>query len=140
MRAVEKGQISRIHGILAKIGLANDKDYKKGLVEQYSNMRVSSTTGLLYDEANALINDLQREVNMKSPDAILAYKRRRKLIAMAHEMQWEVEGGKADMKRIDNWCVTYGQFHKALNEHTAGEMSLILVQFEKAYLHHLKST
>lgn len=160
MREIDKKQIKIIHALLSVTGMANDKDFKKELVGNYSNWRVDSTKGLHYDEAAALISDLQATVNStRTPEELECNVKRRRILHHAHMMNWykdnptgtvDKNGNIAnlsnysgmpelDLKRVDDWCVKYGQFHKPLNDHTSTELSKIIVQFEKAAEHHLKT-
>jgi hypothetical protein len=138
MVKVATKQIQVIHALLSKINRANDKEFKKNLVNQYSNWRVDSTTGLYYQEANELITDLQKQVGW-SPEEITKNDKRRLMMHYAHEMMWELRDGSVDKNRLDGWCVNYGQYHKPLNDHSLGELSYLIVQFEKVYQSFLKA-
>ena len=59
-----------------------------------------------------------------------AQRMRRKIIAMAYDMKWQLPSGKCDMARIDNWCSNYGKFKKKLNDHTEAELIIVISQFE----------
>jgi DNA polymerase III alpha subunit (gram-positive type) len=43
-----------------------------------------------------------------------------------------------DMGWVNGWCVKYGKYHKALNEHTVAELSVLIVQMEGVYRSYLK--
>ncbi len=130
-------QISQIHAILAKMGRANDKEYKRDLVLQYSNGRATSTKDLFYQEANMLIDQLNIATG-KDRDEIKAENMRRKIIALAHKMHWK-DGSKADMQRINNWCINKGYLHKRLNDYNNAELPKLVSQFENVYKSYLKS-
>jgi hypothetical protein len=53
-------------------------------------------------------------------------------------MKWELPGGKADMARINAWCMKYGQYKKELNKHNEKELAHLVTQFESAYKSFLK--
>lgn len=155
MKTATTKDIQIIHALLAKLapqmgitmGSEEMKHYKRSLVETYSNGREESTKGLYVDEAGQLKQDLQYLVNghnntdqrKRSPIEVQKNQKRRLLLAYAHEMMWELPGGKVDMERVNNWCVKYGQYHKELNAHSLTELSDIIVQMEKAYRHLLRS-
>lgn len=161
MQLVQTEQIKRIHTLLARLGRANDKEFKKDLVNTFSNLRVDSTKGLYYGEAKEMIDRLQMTVNQsQTPEQLICNQKRRRIIHFAHLMNWYKNGSTAqllngsiigvprqaqddsmvvDMQRIDDWCVKYGQFHKALDDHDSAELSKIIVQFEKVYKDWLKA-
>ncbi len=128
MKATPK-QLSFIHVLLNQLGMA-DKEVKAELAFTYSAGRTSSTSELNQDEVKALINFLKKEA--KQPDSPKE-KMVRKILSMAHEMRWELPGGKVDMNRLNDWCVKYGYKHKPLDQHTESELSLIVTQFERMY-------
>jgi hypothetical protein len=132
---IDNKRIQQVHALLAKLGLVNDKDYKREMVQQYSGGRETSTTGLFVDEAGALISDLQAVVDNKlTPDQAKADRKRKLIIHWAHEMLWYTAGSKkVDMKRLDDWCVKSGYLHKPLMEHTCGELSKLVWQFEQVH-------
>lgn len=135
---VSKAQIKKVNVLLGKLGLSKDKEQKASIIKQYSNGRVSSTAELFVNEAGDLITELERQVGQKPTD-FEADRKRKLLIHYARQMNWVQPDGKADIKRIDDWCKKYGQFHKPLMQHTSAELSHILVQFEKAYKDYLKA-
>jgi len=141
---VNTERIRAIHALLAKMGRANDKEYKRELVQTYSGGRATSTTELYMNEAGQMIIDLKKLTGSASatgkpamrpkmtPAQEQADRKRKKMLAIAHSMYW-TKDGKVDVERVSGWCVTYGQYHKPLMEHTATELSHVIVQFEKAY-------
>lgn len=44
-----------------------------------------------------------------------------------------------DMQRLNNWCLTYGKYKKALNDHSNEELSVLIIQIEKAYQAYLNA-
>lgn len=65
---------------------------------------------------------------------------RRKIIAHFHKMDWKNPDGKADMDRIEAWCIQYGQFHKKLNDHNYKELVNLCSQVEKVYQTFIEAT
>lgn len=131
-------QIQLIHTLLNKMGKVTDADYKRELVQQYSNGRATSTKDLFYQEANELITDLQKMTGA-NPQDIAADKMRKKIIAMAHYMNWKTEDGKADMGAIDSWCKNKSKLKKPLNDHKYSELPALVTQFQKVYKSYLNS-
>jgi len=138
MKAVTNQQISTIHAILAKMGKVNDKEFKANLVKQYTSERGTSTKDLHYEEADAMITDLNGMQGGAKPQALIN-KKRRLLLYYAHQMSWYKEGRKLDMQRIDDWCEKSGYLHKKLNDYSLAELSKLIFQFEQVYIHHLNS-
>ena len=136
---VNNGQIAKIHVLLAQIGMAKDKEYKRNLVQQYSLGRAESTTKLTWKEACDMIADLERSSgSQKTPDELRADRKRKLILHYAHQMGWELEGKKIDMQRVNDWCVKYGYLHKELNDYTLAELSKLVWQVETAYKYYLK--
>lgn len=139
MAGVQKWQISRIHGLLSKIGVKDDKEYKAELVRQYTNGRETSTTRLSYHEAAAIIKDLE-SMAPKTQAEIASDVMRKKMLVYAYGMGIiNPATGKADVSRVDNWCKAYGYLHKGLNEYTYEELPKLLTQYEQVYKSYLKS-
>jgi len=137
MVLVDKNEIKIIHALLSQIKMAGDKDYKRDLVQEYTNGRETSTTKLSVSEAGRLIQDLRQTV--QSATDIKKLKKRRLIIHYAHMKGWESNDRKVDMERVNGWCVKYGQYHKLLNAHNLTELSHLIVQMEKAYKDFLRS-
>jgi hypothetical protein len=140
---IDKKGIVRIHALLAKIGMANDKEYKLDLVKQYTGGRETSTTGLHVDEAGRLISDLQKMVGL-APNDIKADQKRKLILHLAHEMMWELpqrngERPRVDMVRVDNFCVDRGYLHKPLMDYTLGELSKLVWQMQQVHKDFLKA-
>lgn len=101
----------------------------------FTSGRSGSSKDLTSDEANALI----RHLKQLDPEEVAAEKMRRKIISMAHEMGWRLPGTtRADMQRIDSWCVKYGYLHKKLNQYLPAELPALVTQFEAVYKSFLK--
>src|SRR5688500_9418126 len=98
-------QNSRMFGLFSRLGI--EKEDREALALQYSLGRTDRTSELTFDEARALISDL--EVNRGGESkAEKEDKMRKRIISMAHEMGWELENGRADMKRIQDWTLKFG--------------------------------
>ncbi|HUM50468.1 MAG TPA: hypothetical protein PK431_01590 [Chitinophagales bacterium] len=134
--AIPVSRVQKLHLLLNRLNI-NTKEDKQQFAWQYSDGETESTSALTLKQYNQLIADLQKRVN--TSDA--ANTMRRKIISRAHEMSWtiDVDGKKkADMKRINGWCVSYGYLHKALNDYTLLELPKLVTQFDNMYLDFLK--
>lgn len=142
MRTLAPWQSKRLHQLLNQTGKMNEK---AELVKHYTKDRTTSSKEMYYYEVASLIAHLESYQNTFSksaaaapvPDA--ADKMRKKIIALAHEMKWELPGGKADMQRINNWCVNSGRFHQPLNAHSDVELAHLVTQFERVHISFLKA-
>lgn len=110
--AATKGQKGYILGMAKKLGLEMGMD----------DLRTFNTS-----EANNMIRTMKKALYGSDDDP--CEKMRRKLISMAHTIGWQSKE-KADMNRINKWCVQYGQFKKELNEHTYDELTHLISQFQ----------
>lgn len=128
-----KPQIQIIRTILSKQGLNDDKD---AIIEEFTGGRTNSTSKLYFSEATTLIKQL------KNPVAASEEKQRKHIIAMAHEMTWELEDGKADMKRINSWVAKYGHLnasHRTINDYKGTDLQTLVTQFQNVYKSYLKA-
>lgn len=126
-------QNNRMFAIFSKLGI--EKEERQSLALQYSKNRTDSTKYLLKHEAEALISDLSKQTGAETAD-----KMSKKIIHKAKLMGWIIEGtNKPDMDHINEWCKTYGQFHKKLNDHFLDELPKLVSQFDKAYKSYLNN-
>lgn len=132
MKLLSKKQLKHINTLVSKLHI--DKETKVAMVQGFTNSRETSTTKLFVEEASDMIKHLKS----LDPEEASAEKQRRYIIAMAHELRWELPNGKADMKRIDNWCKQYGGKQKELNSYTLQELPNLVTGFQKMYLSVLK--
>jgi hypothetical protein len=102
---------------------------------EYSNGRTESAKELAVTEVEKIIKDI--ESHFKTVDK--ADVMRKKIIALAHQMRWELVGGGVDMKRVNNFCINYGYLKKPLNDYSIKELPLLITQFEKATDHFIKN-
>jgi hypothetical protein len=132
----DKKKIQIIHAQLATLEKQRnypvEKEEKEALVRLFTRQRESSTKGLTDAEADKVIDYLRGMCanQDKHPPGNLM---RRHIIAMAHEMKWETQDGKADMKRINGWCVHYGFGKKPLNDYEYDELPQLVTQFKNVY-------
>jgi len=137
---IDKGQIKRVHALLAAIGMGGDKEYKAELVQLYSHGRVASTKDLLHIEASFLIADLQKMADKPlTPEQVKADNKRKLILSYAHKMGWEKANGKVDIARVDAWCVKSGYLHKPFNDYSLLELSKLVWQMETVYKSYLTS-
>lgn len=124
MKPASKKQIGYIKGLGKRHGM----DYESSdFMDEAGNISIS------YQEANAMIKKLLGE---KDPKDLM----RKKIISMAHTMRWNVKGTeRADIKRINDWCIKYGQFHKPLNTHTNNELAALTTQFQSVMESYLEN-
>ena len=59
-------------------------------------------------------------------------------IGIGREDDWKTPLGKADIERINAWCIKSGIYHKGFNDHTPAELPHLLTQFEAVYQSYLK--
>lgn len=127
-KTLNKGQLSIIGALCSKLGIAGDA--KMDMVLGFTGGRTDTSTALFSSEAIALIKHLKS----LDPEEKKAEKMRRKIISMAHELKWYIPGtNKADMKRLDEWCLKFGYLHKKLNQYQYNELPKLVTQFSNAH-------
>ena len=140
-KMIDPQQLKQLHTLLHKQNLTH---HKAEMVGGATNGRTESSKELHYNEAADLIKQLQAMqpvVQWKPKPGEL---QRRKIIAIAYNMGWEIpnpQGGKpkADIKRINEWCIKFGFGHKPLNQYTTAELPKLVSVFETVYKHYLKA-
>ena len=132
MEIINKPQLIALNTLVSKLNI--DKESKAMMVEGFSGGRCTSSKDLYSSEANAIIKHLKS----LDPEEPKADKMRKKIIMLAHEMGWKKEG-KADIERINGWCLKFGYLKKPLDRHTYKELPKLVTQFEGVYSHFLKS-
>ena len=120
----------RLFAVLREAGV-NDTDERHALIDTYTGGRTHSTKELNDNEALDLIHDLGTTMGSKSD------RMRKKIIGIFRSMGVERDG-KADMVKIDDWCVQYGYLHKGLNDYRAKELPKLIAQVERVYESWLK--
>ena len=129
MQTITGPQLKTIHVLLHKAGMS-DKDDKQNAILHFTANRTPSSKAMYKEEARALIEHLKAIDNT----AVVDDKMRKKILSMAHEMDWRKAGTvKIDMDRVNNWCVKYGYLHKKLDAYTHKELPKLLTQFEGVY-------
>jgi hypothetical protein len=121
---------------LSMIRLLNEADQyarRHDYAFRHSSGRTESTKDLYDAEMLAVIKEL--EANFKIQDQ--CDKMRKKIISKAHQMFWELPGGKIDIERIDQWCVEQGPYKKLLNKHNIKELAILVSVFDKVYKHYM---
>lgn len=119
-------KIRQFNALLTTLGMQDEKRY---LIAEASAGRTSSTKELTLPEMDGLIAQL----NSLTPKTVKpGDKQRKRIISMAHELGWR-NTGKADMPRINEWCISTGQYKKPLMEHSVEELSNLVAQFTKMY-------
>lgn len=107
---------------------------KASIVGGISFGRTESIRELTEDEKDDLVNYLHEEQRNRNEVNNGDNRMRRKIISKAHELHWHLPGTqKADMDRINNWCIKYGPFKKRLNLHSSKELPILVTAFENMY-------
>lgn len=134
MKPITFEQLKCVNTLISKLGI--NKDDKAVMVQGFTGGRATSSKDLYGDEAAGLIKHLKS----LDPTEAAAEKMRKKIISMAHEMNWHTQPGKADIKRIDDWCKKFGYLHKSLDNHTYAQLPKLVTQFaEGPYKHYISS-
>lgn len=136
-RQIRKDQIKRIHTLLSKLDLV---DEKQELVHQASNGRCTSTKDLLESEADAIIWTLQPEMKVAED------KRKKmvnKLLYYGYEMGFDKPvnsdqrykpSSTVNFENVSNWCAGKKcAVGKQINDMNNEELNQALSQFEQMY-------
>ncbi len=134
-------QIKALHAVLHKKGLLH---HKAEMIGALTNGRTTSSKELNFDEAHALLEDLNKD--RVSEDQ--GKRMRNNIIAMAHELQWIStsqaidKNGKMgivkDYSRLDNWMLKSSYLKKKLWDYEYDELPKLVTQFKNVYFSYLK--
>jgi len=127
MKSITQQQLILINTLVNKLHIP--KETKAVMVMGFTGARTNSTKYLTISEATEMIKHLKS----LDPDEASAEKMRRAIIAMAHELKWQLPNGKADMERINNWCKKYGGKNKELNAYNIKELPNLVTAFKQVY-------
>jgi hypothetical protein len=137
-------QKTMLRAMLAQANLSEAKD---DLVYSFTAERTKHSSDMELHEYTQLINYIKAKMlPRKNPDVAIANKLRRKIIALAWQMNWTrtvttngFTSTHCDVARIDAWCMKYGYKHQALNRYTTAELPKLITQFTKVYNDYLKA-
>lgn len=126
---------SKFKRMMALFTKHNLQGRRHAWVWEFSKGRTESSKELHDAEVDAIINAIEKHFKTQDSADLM----RKKVIALAHQMRWELPGGKIDMKRVNNFCETYGYLKKPLNKYSVKELPLLVSQFEKAHEHFINN-
>lgn len=140
-----KEQNKRLHLLLAKNGIdrstVEGREIYEDMIYAASNGRTKSSSKLLINECQGLINNLEVLKNQKKPSGASQIentpenKQRRKILSICREMGGEwFKNGSYNWKHIDEWLMKYGYLHKKLNKYSADELPKLVTQFQNMLL------
>ena len=130
MKTISTQQVTIIQTLLTKLNYVKGSPARDGLLLSFSSNTGTSVKNLNQQQAAELIKYLKAQ----DPEEAAADKMRKKVISLAHEMNWRVPGtGRADMRRIDAWCRKYSSKKKSLDNHTYAELPGLISQFERVH-------
>lgn len=114
------------------------------LIESFTEGKKNSLKQLTAREYNEFIQWLNRQNQTQhqkqdwkqSKENVM----RRKVISLLKSIGYSTAENKADMARINQWCIDYGHLHKELKEYkTTTDISKLLFQAEEMYRKHVES-
>jgi hypothetical protein len=115
--------------------LKMDKEMKEDMIYSHTNGRSCSTKDLFENEAGALIQFLVNQSALPQDDK---WKMKRKMLSLAHDLHWEVAGGRVDMERVNAWCIRHTGAKKPLDKLSYTELVSAVTGLESYYRQFLK--
>lgn len=144
-------KLARIFGMMKRLGIEQEMRFAligeavsgsqgKGGFSACSDADLQDVINYLANHPKSILAKQQWLKGFKNGQTEAGQSMRRKLIAMAHDMKWQLPTtGKCDMARLNNWCSTYGKYKKPLMEHTDAELVQLITQFEIVHADFIKS-
>lgn len=103
----------------------------KDKVAEFTKDRTESLSSLSDSEYRELLLRAKRfspvPDNWKPPDGDA---QRKKIIAIARDMRWDIRGQDVLMQRIDEWLLKHGKYKKPLNKLSVDELNKVVYIFE----------
>lgn len=126
-----------IESKLKKQGFEGDRSE---LVSQYTNdqkSKLSDLTSWEYQEFLKWLNRTFLSNQNNAPvkpfiDNPVENNQRRKIIALFAQMGY-VKDGKADMYRINGWCMSHGHLKTMINDYHGSDLTKLVFQAERVY-------
>lgn len=113
------------------------------LIESFTDGNKASLKHLTHREYNEFIQWLNRQDNVTQQKSWTQTKEnvmRRKVISLLKSIGYTTGDDKADMKRINKWCVEYGHLHKELKEYkSTSDIAKLLNQAGFMYKKHVSA-
>lgn len=107
---------------------------RSDLIADYTGNRSTSLKELTPHEYNGLIRFMNEQLQpFKQKQEDKNRRQRRKVIALFCNMHYVTADGKADMKRINDWCIKYGHLHVELTYYSGADLTRLVSQAENTY-------
>lgn len=111
---------------MSEVGMHIDRaeiiaDFTEGRTESLKDLTVSEYRELI-QSLNAMINHHKIQFDKNN-------QMRRKVIAILTQCGY-VEHNRADMQRINQWCISHGHKHCILNEYDTDGLRILITQAE----------
>ncbi len=127
MAQITKQQIKAVRSMISNLGLNDEKD---SIIEEATNNRTTSTKEMSFTEGKLLIGNLKKHCAPRAEDEAKR-KMQNKILAIAHDLDWELSSGRVDMARLNGWCKSRSRLKKGFRSHTVKELPGLITQFEK---------
>lgn len=128
---ITSAQIKMIQGLYRTTSLVSQKaNILSGYGVEHTNELSFKDAKHLIEYLKSLIIDTKEKANQM----------RRKILAMAHRLQWEHEDGRVNIERVDNWCNHSGYLKKPLNQYSYDELPKLVSQFKEVYKSYIRTT
>lgn len=132
----DKNYNAALGATLSRKGI--DQDGKKELVLSATGGRTDSIREMSNVEAINLLKSLNDKADNYDENREKKLKMKRKILAYCHEMNWETDDGKVDMKRVNGYCEKSGYLKKKFNDYKIDELPKLVQQFARMRANYLK--
>ena len=107
-----------VRTLLVKAGAA---EYKEDIILSHTGGRTAHISEMTYAECQDVVKTLQPMAPGYKNEKDLM---RRKILSIAHELNWELPGtGYVDMRRVNDWCLKYTGAKKPFNALSVQELN-----------------
>lgn len=128
---LSKGQIGYAWSLLRNCGFEETED-KEAYISEITGGRTVHISEMTYQEMQKLVAALDGDRLQKRTKMI------NKVLSLAHEMRWELPGGKIDMERVNNFCKTRTPGKVGLDKTKYSDLPKVVTIFEKMHMEFLK--
>lgn len=119
---------------MKSIGMHPDRNE---MIAEFTEGRTESLRDLTPGEYREFTNQLSQLLNGDEARSDKMNTMRRKVIAILCQCGF-TKDGKADMKRIQEWCITHGHAHRELNRYDVIDLQKLITQSERMLISNIE--
>lgn len=127
-----KGKYSQFFWMKKKLEALGDSRDRDEIIMDFTGGLKSSLKELTEFEYHELLRVMSRSISTSAKRHDKEDTKRKRVIALLCNSGFTINN-KADMLKINQWCVSHGHLHKPLDHYKGQDLSKLIVQAEEMY-------